>query len=81
MTPAEAHAAAAAEGLVLVRADNTTGFKGVSHSNIISKPFKAELWRRRPAASGPPRAAPAPPRRRASEASRPGLFCILAHDP
>ena len=45
MTPAEAHAAAAAEGLVLVRADNTTGFKGVSHSNIISKPFKAELWR------------------------------------
>ena len=43
MTPAEAHAAAAAEGLVLVRADNMTGFKGVSHSNIISKPFKAEL--------------------------------------
>ena len=30
---------------MLVRADNMTGFKGVSHSNIISKPFRAELWR------------------------------------
>ena len=29
MTPAEAHAAAAAEGLALVPAANATGFKGV----------------------------------------------------
>ena len=45
MTAAEAHAAAAAEGLALLRAENATGFKGVSRSNTISKPFKAELWR------------------------------------
>ena len=30
MSAAEAHAAAAAEGLTLLRAENTTGFKGVS---------------------------------------------------
>ena len=44
MPAAEAHAAAAAEGVALVRADNATGFKGVSHSNSASKPFQASLW-------------------------------------
>ncbi len=29
MTPADAHAAAAAEGLELLRSENSTGFKGV----------------------------------------------------
>ena len=32
MTAAEAHATAAAEGLTLVRADNVTGFRNVTHS-------------------------------------------------
>ena len=45
MTAAEAHAAAAAEGLALLRADNPTGFKGVSRSGSGSKPFQAQLWR------------------------------------
>ena len=45
MTAAEAHAAAEAAGLVLVRAENATGFKGVYRSDRhISKPFKAQLW-------------------------------------
>ena len=43
MTAAEALAAAEAEGLTLVRAENTTGFKGVYHSNNVSKPFHAQL--------------------------------------
>ena len=43
MTAAEAHAAAAAEGLSLLHAENATGFKGVSYSNNLSKPFKAQL--------------------------------------
>ena len=43
MTPAEAHAAAAAEGLALVRAENATGFKHVSRIDGISKPFQASL--------------------------------------
>jgi hypothetical protein len=44
MTAAEAHAAAAAEGLALVRAETPTGFKGVSrNSNSAIKPFKAQL--------------------------------------
>ena len=43
MTPAEAHAAAAAEGLALLRAENAMGFKGVSRSNSVSKPFIARL--------------------------------------
>ena len=33
MTAAEAHAAAEAEGLTLLRADNATGFKHVSLQN------------------------------------------------
>jgi len=46
MNAAEAHAAAAAEGLALVRAENPTGFKGVSHDQRPAqsrKPFKAQL--------------------------------------
>ena len=46
MTPAEAHAAAEAEGLTLLRgrSDNSTGFKGVSYDPTwASKPFKAQL--------------------------------------
>ena len=34
MTPAEAHAAAAAEGLALLRAENETGFKGVNRGGF-----------------------------------------------
>ena len=42
MTAAEAHAAAAAEGLALLRAENATGFKGVCRTgNSASKPFQA----------------------------------------
>ena len=43
MTKSEAHAAAAAEGLTLLRAENATGFKGVSLSNNTSKSFRANL--------------------------------------
>ena len=44
MTPTEAHAAAAAEGLVLVRAENATGFKNVFHQhNGTRKLFQAKL--------------------------------------
>ena len=43
MTPAEAHAAAAAEGLALLRADNSTGFKGVRIVKSVSKPFRGQL--------------------------------------
>ena len=43
MTPAEAYAAAEAEGLTLLRAENTSGFMGVSRSGSASKPFKAQL--------------------------------------
>ena len=43
MNAAEAHAAAAAEGLTLLRAENTTGFKNVSIGGSASKPFKASL--------------------------------------
>ena len=46
MTAAEAHTAAAEEGLALVRAENSTGFKGVYRGGAKSsagKPFKAEL--------------------------------------
>ena len=42
MTAAEAHAAAAAEGLALVRADNATGFKGVYHQPG-QQTFKADV--------------------------------------
>ena len=45
MTPAEAHAAAAAEGLRLVCAENATGFKGV-YNQSQGKPFQARLMRR-----------------------------------
>ena len=46
MTPAEAHAAAAAEGLTLLRAEkNATGFKGVGRDDRKSKPFQATLKR------------------------------------
>ena len=42
MTAAEAVAAAAAEGLELVRAENSSGFKGVKRSTKhINKPFQA----------------------------------------
>ena len=50
MTAAEAHAAAAAEGLTLLRSEswtgfkNATGFKGVCRTQFVSKPFKANLW-------------------------------------
>ena len=44
MTAAEAHAAAAAEGLSLVPAENSTGFKGVSrYTSSVSKPFQVTL--------------------------------------
>ena len=44
MSAAEAHAAAAAEGLTLVRsAQNSTGFKGVCRTDKISKSFLASL--------------------------------------
>ena len=49
MTAAEAHAAAAAEGLTLLRAENSTGFKNVYHRpvshhyNNAIKPFKAQV--------------------------------------
>ena len=48
MTAEEAHAAVAAEGLALVRADNAAGFKGVYHNpnqgpKSVRKPFKAEI--------------------------------------
>ena len=44
MTAAEAHAAAASEGLTLLRAETATGFKGVYRNNSGSTPFKAQLW-------------------------------------
>ena len=44
MTKSEAHAAAAAEGLTLLRAENATGFKGVSRGGSVSKPFQANLY-------------------------------------
>ena len=45
MNAAEAHAAAAAEGLVLVPAENPTGFKGVYLNNRSARnPFKAQSW-------------------------------------
>ena len=44
MTPAEAHAAAAAEGLTLLCGENATGFKGVHRrQDGKSKPFMAGL--------------------------------------
>ena len=43
MTAAEAHAAAAAAGLALVRAENATGFKGVTRNDRYSKPFQAQV--------------------------------------
>ena len=48
MTAAEAHAAAAAEGLALLRAENDTGFWGVYPSRTpqpySSTPFQARVW-------------------------------------
>ena len=43
MTAAEAHAAADAEGLALLRADNAAGFKHVCLGKNVSKPFQAQL--------------------------------------
>jgi hypothetical protein len=43
MTAAEAHATAAAEGLALLRAKNSTGFKGVSRLKGRTKPFQASV--------------------------------------
>ena len=57
---AQAHAAAAVEGLALVRADNPTGFKGVSRNNAGGKPFV----RRCGMASAPSTSAPSRRRRR-----------------
>ena len=57
MTAAEAHAAAATEGLALLRAENSTGFRGVYHNGNGSKPFKPP-GRKRPAASGAGPSAP-----------------------
>ena len=45
MTAAEAHAAAAAEGLSLVPAENPTGFKYVEHSPLSRKQFRARPFR------------------------------------
>ena len=46
MNAAEAHAAAAAEGLVLEPAKNSSGFKGVSYmKDSRSKPFYAQVHR------------------------------------
>ena len=45
MTAEEAYAAAEAEGLTLVRAENVAGFKGVSRCNSTSALFQAELQR------------------------------------
>ena len=45
MTAAEAHAAAAAEGLALVCAENAAGFKGVKRSDCVSTRFEARLKR------------------------------------
>ena len=45
MTAAEAHAAAEAEGLSLVPAENATGFKHVSRNPLSRKPFKAQVTR------------------------------------
>ena len=39
-----AFAAAACEGLTLVRSDNATGFKGVCHHPSKSKTFEARLY-------------------------------------
>ena len=43
LTAAEAHAAAAAEGLSLLRSENSMGFKCVSRDDRKSKPFQAQL--------------------------------------
>ena len=43
MEVVEAERLAAAEGLSLVPADNTTGFKCVSYNNSYIKPYKAEI--------------------------------------
>ena len=45
MTAAEAHAAAEEEGLALLLADNSTGFKFV-YRNSANKtnPFEAQTW-------------------------------------
>ena len=40
---AAAHAAAEAEGLALVRFENSAGFKGVSRNTGRGKPFAAQL--------------------------------------
>ena len=43
MTAAEAYAAAAAEGLTLLRSDNSTGFKHVAkQSDTLRKPYVAQ---------------------------------------
>ena len=44
MTPEEAHAAAAEEGLELLRAENSTGFKSVIHADSVNKPFQARPY-------------------------------------
>ena len=45
MSAAEAHAAAASEGLELLRAENATGFWNVGLKKRASKPFQAKLMR------------------------------------
>ncbi len=44
MTAAEAHAAAAAEGLSLLPAENAAGFKYVEHNPTALKAFKARPY-------------------------------------
>ena len=66
MTAAEAHAAAVAEGLALLRAENATGFKYVKpNPRSASKPFRAELKHGGAVSDddddAPPPPAPAPP--------------------
>ena len=45
MTAEEALRQAEAEGLTLLRADNTTSFKGVSRNIGRGPPYKARVWR------------------------------------
>ena len=44
MTPEQARAAAHAEGLVLLPAENPTGFKGVNLGSTVSRPSVAQMW-------------------------------------
>ena len=45
LTSEEARQQAQAEGLTLLKADNTAGFFGVSHQHGKTKPYLAQAWR------------------------------------